>query len=266
MVARVRRVFRIKAVGHTGTLDPFATGLLVILLGRATRLARFIEQRPKTYLATARLGFATTTDDSTGEAIGQEHPVGIDRNRIEEALHAMTGAQQQTPPAYSARKVDGERSYRRARRGETVTLAASDITVHRIEVESYDPPMLVFRTTVSPGTYVRAMARDLGEGIGTGGHLTALRREAIGDLTVDAAVPLAELSPATPLVPLLRVLGHLPAIALTAEERVAISHGRPLARISGEVSPVLLVQEDEVLAVARQDGEWLRPVVVLEGQ
>ncbi|MEO8200842.1 MAG: tRNA pseudouridine(55) synthase TruB [Gemmatimonadota bacterium] len=265
VVARVRRIFRIKAVGHTGTLDPFATGLLVLLMGRATRLARFVEQRAKAYLATARLGFATTTDDATGAMLGGERSVAIDRDTIARTLSGMTGSQLQLPPAFSAKKVDGERSYRRARRGETVTLSASEVIIHRIELVSFDPPALVFRTTVSPGTYVRAIARDLGDMLGTGGHLTALRREAIGDLMVDAAVPLAMLTDATPLVPLRTVLGHMPSTEVTPEEQIAISHGRPIPRIPGDGPDVLLVQGTRILAVARQDGDWLRPAVVLEG-
>lgn len=266
VVAHVRRVYRIKSVGHTGTLDPFATGLLVLLTGRATRLARFIEQQPKTYLATARLGFATTTDDGTGDMVGVEREVAVSREAITEAFLGMVGPQQQTPPAYSAKKVEGERSYRRARRGEAVALAAADVTVYRLELVSYDPPSLGFRATVSAGTYIRAMARDLGEALGTGAHLTALRREAIGDLEVAAAIPLAALSRDTPLVPLRSVLGHLPATELTAEERKVVSHGRAIQRIPAGVPDVLLVQGEDVVAVGREDGEWLRPVVVLEGQ
>jgi tRNA pseudouridine55 synthase len=177
----------------------------------------------------------------------------------------MTGAQQQGPSVFSARKVDGVRSYRRARRGETVTLAASDITVHEIELVSYAAPSLTFRTRVSAGTYVRAMARDLGAALETGAHLTALRREAIGNLKVTQATPLEAFNADTPLVPLQQVLAHLPAVQVTDEERVAIGHGRSIGRISSGMSHVLLMHGETLLAVAKEDAEWLRPVVVLEG-
>ncbi len=260
-------MLQIKSVGHTGTLDPFATGLLVLLTGRATRLARFIEQQSKTYLATARLGFATTTDDVTGEPLTDPVDVShLTRELVLDRLTNMMGPQSQVPSAFSAKKVGGERSYRRARRGESVTLAPTNILIHAIELLEYESGSVTFRTTVSPGTYVRAMARDLGEVLGTGGHLTALRREAIGTLSVSDALPLEELTTDTPLASLRQVLSHVPPVELNDEERAAIGHGRPVSgRISTGAAHVLLVQGDDVLAVAKEDGEWLRPVVVLEG-
>jgi tRNA pseudouridine55 synthase len=257
-------------VGHTGTLDPFATGLLVLLTGRATRLARFIEQQPKTYLATARLGYATTTDDRTGEAVGAVTAVEAVRAvravDLIAALDDIVGPQRQTPPAYSAKKVEGERSYRLARRGEEVALAPVEVTVHGIELIGFEPPLVTFRTTVSAGTYIRAMARDLGERLGVGAHLDALRRESIGAIRVEEATPLADLDATSALSPLQSVLRHLPAVELDESEAVDIGHGRPVARASGGVGFVQLVQNDSVIAVAREDGDWLRPVVVLEGK
>lgn len=255
-----------RSVGHTGTLDPFATGLLILLTGRATRLARFVEQQRKTYLATVRLGFRTTTDDRTGAVIGPERSANaIPREAVEAALAAMRGVQWQTPPAYSAKKVGGERSYRLARKGAEVALAPVEISVDAIDLVSYAPPLVTFRATVSAGTYLRVMARDLGERLDVGGHLESLRREAIGTIRVEDAVTLAEVERTPRLQPLGLVLAHLDRVDLTDAEHDDVSHGRPVRRTDGGTEHLQLVWEDRVVAVARQDGEWLRPVVVLEG-
>lgn len=267
IVARARRVLKERAVGHTGTLDPFATGLLVLLVGRGTRVARFVEQQPKTYLATARLGYRTTTDDLTGEAVGAVDPQLTPMpamDRIAKTLVEMVGPQLQQPPAYSAKKVAGERSYHRARRGETVELAPVQVTVHTIELLDYTAPLVTFRAVVSVGTYLRALARDLGERLGTGAHLVALRREAIGDLRVEDAMAADAIHPEG-LLPLRNVLRHLTAVELDAADRVAVSHGRAISARASGADPVLLVQGSDLVAVARIEGEQLQPVVVLEG-
>ena len=263
VVHRVRRALKTRAVGHTGTLDPFATGLLVVLVGRATRLARFVEAESKTYLATARLGVATDTDDRTGTPLAPPaDPSGIDRNRVTEALAALGGEQSQRPPRYSAKHVGGERSYRLARRGVAVEPAATTVMVHRIELVSWSSPELVFRATVSAGTYVRALARDLGERLGVGAHLTALRREAIGKLRVEDAVPLELVGPAAVRTPR-EVLGHLPAVELDEPGRAAVSHGRAVPTDAEARGDVALTYAGELVAVARAGDGWLRPSVVL---
>jgi tRNA pseudouridine55 synthase len=262
IVARARRLLKERAVGHTGTLDPFATGLMVLLVGRGTRLARFVEQQAKTYLATARLGYRTTTDDLHGEAVDPQITQMPVRDLVEKALIEMVGSQLQQPPAYSAKKVAGERSYHRARRGEAVELAPVSVTVLRIELLDYTAPLVTFRAVVTAGTYIRVMARDLGERLGTGAHLVALRREAIGDLKVEDAIEVDAIS-AGHLLPLRTVLSHMPAVELGAEDRVAVSHGRMISARAPGTDPVLLVQGAELVAVARVEGERLHPVVVL---
>ncbi len=270
VVARVRRIFGIRAVGHSGTLDPFATGLLVLLLGRATRLARFVEAVPKTYRAVARLGSRTDTDDRTGATLGQPvDPRCLDEVAVRAAIAGLAGERRQRPPAYSAKRIGGERSYRLARRGQAVELAEVPVTVHRIELLEWCAPDVAFRATVSAGTYVRALARDLGEALQVGGHLVELRREAIGRLKVEDAVPLERLEPGTPLVPLRIVLGDLPAVALDEAEQAAVRHGRAVADRWGGggagPDPVALLADDDVVAVARREEGRLQPVVVLEG-
>jgi tRNA pseudouridine55 synthase len=263
VVQRVRRVLGTRAVGHTGTLDPFATGLLVALVGRATRLARFVEAQPKRYLATARLGVATDTDDPTGAALGDPADVTqLDEATVRGALAGFLGAQTQRPPRYSAKHVGGERSYRLARRGVGADPAATTVTISQVELVRFAPPEVTFRVTVSPGTYVRAIARDLGERLGVGAHLTALRREAIGGLSVADAVPLERLTREA-LLPVRAVLRHLPAIELDEPERVAVSHGRPLPAVGRPEGHVALLHAGEVVAVARGGDGWLRPAVVL---
>jgi tRNA pseudouridine55 synthase len=263
VVQRVRRVMATRAVGHTGTLDPFATGLLVLLVGRATRLARFVEAEAKQYLATARLGVATETDDLTGQPLGSTSEVGqLDAATVGSALEAFVGPQSQRPPRYSAKHVDGERSYRLARRGEGVDPAEVAVTVHRAELVEWSAPEVTFRVTVSPGTYVRAIARDLGQRLGVGGHLTALRRESVGPLSVADAIPLDRLTPAA-LLPVRAVLRHLPEVELDEPAREAVRHGRPVAAAEGPEGHVALLHAGEVVAVAHGVDGWLRPAVVL---
>lgn len=267
-VARVRRITGIRSAGHTGTLDPFASGLLVILLGRATRLARFVAQEPKTYLATMRLGIRTSTDDRTGQPMGEPATEAllreINQGRLEEAMARLRGRQLQEPPSFSAKKVGGERSYRKARRGEAVRLAPVEVNIESLDMLCRDGASVTFRTSVSSGTYVRAIARDLGESLGTGAHLTDLRRIGIGDLSVQDAVGLEAVTPED-VHPVLEVLGHLPAVRLERDEREAVGHGRPVQR-EDAAGTVILLDGDQVLAVARADEKgWLRPTVVLEG-
>jgi tRNA pseudouridine55 synthase len=187
---------------------------------------------------------------------------GIAEDRVVAALAALQGEQQQRPPRYSARHVDGERSYRLARRGIAAELPATPVTVHRIELVSYAPPELAFRVTVSAGTYVRALARDLGARLGVGAHLTALRREAVGALRIEDAVPLERVD-ASALRPPGAALGHLPTRELDEPGRLAVSHGRALPVEPGASGDVALLHAGRLVAVARADDGWLRPSVVL---
>jgi len=269
VVQRVRRVLGARGAGHTGTLDPFATGLLVVLLGRATRLARFVETQSKTYLATARLGIRTDTDDLTGRVVEtSDSAARLSEEEVAASLAGFLGAQQQRPPQYSAKHVGGERSYAKARRGELVELPDASVTVRRIELVEFQAPLLTFRAEVSAGTYIRALARDLGERLGVGAHLTCLRREAIGSLRVEDAVSLDQLSPAA-VISARSVLGDLPTVELDQAARRAVVHGRAVPeggeagkRVSGTV--VALLEAGELVAVARAENGWLRPTVVLE--
>jgi tRNA pseudouridine55 synthase len=263
LVARARRALGTRAVGHAGTLDPFATGLLVLLVGKATRLARFVGDQPKTYLATAVLGARTDTDDGTGRPLpGGPAPVPADRASVARALAAFAGTSAQRPPAYSAKKLAGVRSYRRARRGEPVDLAPVAVTVHRVELVAWAPPRATFRATVSAGTYLRALARDLGEALGCGAYLEALRREAIGGLRVEEAVGPEGIGPEVVRAPALAVQ-HLPAVQLDGAAAALVAHGRAVPGPEGLLGHAALFAGDALAAVARAGGGTLQPEVVL---
>lgn len=238
-----------------------------MLVGRATRLARFVEGQLKTYVATARLGIRTDTDDLTGRIIASSDIGGLlDSARVSDELAQFVGTSLQRPPDFSAKHVGGERSYHKARRGETVQLEPVSVTVARLEMLECTPPLVTFRVAVSAGTYIRAIARDLGERLGVGAHLTSLRREAIGSLRVEDSTPLADLS-AGALMPAALVLGNMGRVELDADMRIAVSHGRPVvdsgAAERGSGTDVALVVDGELIAVAHAEGGMLRPTVVL---
>jgi tRNA pseudouridine55 synthase len=231
VVDRVRRALGTRKVGHTGTLDPFATGVLPVCVGRATRLARFLSGGEKEYLATVRLGFATTTDDATGEPLGTPRPAGVGDEAVAAALAGLVGSFDQVPPAFSAKHVGGRRLYDLARRGAAVPRAASPVTVHAVEVRARRGDEIEIRVRCSPGTYVRALARDLGERLGTGGHLTALRRTRSGAFDLEGAIPGDDLARAREsLLPLSALLLDLPAVRVGDAGRALLSHGQELGR------------------------------------
>ncbi len=265
VVAQVRRgLGRGVKVGHSGTLDPFATGLLVIMLGRATRLAPYLTGLDKTYLATLRTGFTSATGDPEGpvEAAGEPASAGA----VGDVLPGFLGPGRQRVPALAAVKVNGERLYRRARRGEPVEGPERHIEVHEIRLEAdHGGGVVTIAVRCSAGTYVRRLASDIGERLGCGAYLTALRRTAVGGLSVNDAVAPEAVAPSGGLDPA-RGLAHLEARPLTEHELPAVLHGRPVprgpARGAGPVA--LLAPDGRLVAVARVGGSGLRPAVVLE--
>ena len=264
VVARARRLFRQKAVGHCGTLDPFATGLLVLVFGGATRLARWAERHPKTYHAVVRLGESTSTDDRTGAVLATCTPsMWPERSDVAAALDRLSGVQQQRPPAYSAKHVHGERSHRLARRGERPEPAPATVRVHRIDLLEYAPPLLTLRALVGPGTYLRAIARDLGAELGVGAHLAELRRERIGPWSVEDAVPLEALSGGESLLPPHAMIAGLPEVALLPEEALGVRHGRDVLRPGPTEGESALMLGPRLVAVARATGAGWHPQVVL---
>ena len=252
-------------MGHAGTLDPFATGLLVVLLGRATRLARFVERLAKRYRADVIIGVGTDTDDSTGTITAERIPATWpDDARMREALATLQGTYAQRPPAYSARKVDGKRAYAIARAGGEPVLASREVTVHEIRLLDWTPPVASLEAVVSAGTYVRAIARDLGERLGTVAHCSALRRESIGAFEAANAVTLDGLSGSEALLPPIALLGAMPRVELDAEALAAVGHGRSLPA-NGVAGPeAALMAEGRLIAVAERVADRWQPRVVME--
>lgn len=192
VVERVRRILGIRKVGHSGSLDPHATGLLILGIGRATRFLPFLMDLPKTYLATFRLGILTDTLDITGEILLEREVPPLTREGIEQVLRKFRGEIDQVPPAFSAKKVQGKRLYELAREGVLVSPGKKRVTIYELEILDFEPTRLFLRTRVSKGTYIRSLARDIAEALGTVGVVEELRRIAIGPFRVEEAVPLED--------------------------------------------------------------------------
>jgi tRNA pseudouridine55 synthase len=255
----VRRGLATRKVGHAGTLDPMATGLLLIGVGRATRLLRFLGALPKTYEGSMRLGIETTTLDADGDVV-RETGVDVTDAQVGDAMRALVGESLQRPPAYSAVKVGGRKLYEAAREGERLEAEPRPIRVDVFDLLSYEAPDITFRVTCSGGTYVRVLASDVGAALSCGAHLIALRRTAIGPYSIDDAV--APDRAGEPL-PLDAAVGHLPRLDLDAEEAVAASHGRPLGP-AGLTGPYGVFGPDGLLiGVYEDDGPRARPQVIL---
>ena len=273
VVAVVRRALGIRQVGHTGTLDPFASGLLLVCIGPATRLAEYFAPLPKRYVATMRLGEATDTDDLTGTVVATSGEWrGVDAAAIDAALGAQVGTIRQLPPAFSAKKVQGERLYAAAREGRAVERTPATVTIHAIRLVAVDLPDVTFEVECGTGTYIRAIARDVGEALGVSGHLRALRRTAIGPHRVERAVPLDALGDAARVreawISPAAAVAHLPQVVVGAAGEADLRHGRavPADAAASAEGPVALVSAaGELLAVGERDGVLVRPRKVLAG-
>lgn len=268
VVARVRRIFGQRRVGHAGTLDPDATGILLVGLGRATRLLRFLTVLRKTYTAEIVLGRATTTLDASGEVTGEWDMTGVTPEEVRAAAAGLTGPIEQVPPMVSAVKVDGVRLHALARRGVAVERPPRPVTVHRFVVAPTGEPG-VFRAEVecSSGTYVRVLAGDLGTALGGGAHLRNLRRTRIGSFGLTEARPLDTLEPAHVLAPA-DALRDLDAVTVAPEMAVAVARGLPMDRVplgaGGEGPWALIDDHGGLLAVYEAtDTDRIRPAVVL---
>lgn len=198
VVSRIRRIYRMKKVGHAGTLDPMATGLLILLLGRATKASNFLMSQAKTYEGAFRLGVTTDSQDADGEVVEEREVPAVSEEEMRKLFEGFLGDQYQTPPMFSAKKIKGVPLYKLARKGQEVEREPRFITIKAFELLGFEPPDIRFRIDVSKGTYVRTVAHDLGQKLGCGAHLTSLRRTAIGDMPVDRAVTLDTLQEAPP--------------------------------------------------------------------
>ncbi|HMM48513.1 MAG TPA: tRNA pseudouridine(55) synthase TruB [Miltoncostaeaceae bacterium] len=259
VVAGMRRALgRGVRVGHAGTLDPFATGLLVVLSGRATRLAAHITGHDKRYLATIRTGYRSHTGDPEGPITPGGPPA--DAGAIADALASFRGPQRQRVPAFAAVKVDGERLYAKARRGETVDAPEREIVIHSLElVDDLGDGMAQLAVHCSKGTYIRQLAMDIGEALGCGAHCSALRRTHVGELSVAEAIGPDRVRPGGGRDPLC-ALGAMPRVDVSDDQLRDIVHGRSI-RAAGE-GELALVHRGCLLALAHGDGGLVRPHVV----
>ena len=263
VVAIARRALGVRRVGHGGTLDPFATGLLVLLVGRATRLLPYLEGEPKVYAATIRLGDETDTDDGTGRVV-RAAPVP-DRAAVEQAMRGLTGTIQQRPPAYSAKQVAGQRAHAAARRGAPIDLAPAAVTVHEWIVHEWRPDEVDVTVTCSAGTYVRALARDVGRAAGSAAHLGALRRLRSGPFDVrDAATLDAVRSGGASLLPPVAAVPSMPVLTLDADSVRQVRMGCDVAVAGAGADRAALVDHAGTLvAIAHRQGDWWHPRMVL---
>ena len=291
VVARVRRVIGIRQVGHAGTLDPFATGVLVVCVGRATRLVRFLTGLDKEYLGTVRLGFATDTQDLTGKQITPLRSSNeLNLEGMRRVLDEFIGPQLQTPPMFSAKKIGGERLYRAAREGREIAREPAAITIHSVAlIDGGQSPLaknedgtmdLKLRVRCSSGAYVRTLAHDIGERLAAGAHLAALRRTAVGQFQIEQSVTLEVLERMSRgeilervLISPAAMLSHLPALTLDRESVSRVMTGRAVVAsplcVEGEEPFVRLCDETGALvAVGAYDAtaRVMKPRVVLEGK
>jgi len=262
VVGKVRRLLGQKSVGHAGTLDPLATGVLLVCVGHATRVAEYLMAGRKVYRATVQLGLTTDTCDIEGTTIATAPVPELTHDDLTQALAAFIGKLAQVPPAFSAIKQAGVPAYQRARRGETVALAARPVTIHQIELLAWQPPRLTIDVTCDPGTYIRSLARDLGAALGCGGALAELRRLRSGRFGIEDAVSLETLAEACQtgqlgryLHPIRAALYDLTPIPVGAEDAARLAHGQP---IIGPADPTAsegyaLTAEGVVAAILRRD-------------
>lgn len=247
MVNVVRRLAGTRRVGHAGTLDPLATGLLLICLGRATRLLEYLVGLPKTYMATLQLGRQTNTYDAEGQ-VTAERPVDFDEQQLAAALAKFRGSIEQMAPMYSAVKVGGQPLYRLARKGESVDRPVRTVTIYQLDLLAWRDSQLELRVACSSGTYVRSIAHDLGQELGCGAYLAGLRRIGIGRFSLAAAVPLEVLEQGNwrrHLRPLDETVGHLPRLDVTAGEALALFHGQPIQKRGDQPGNTLVRAYDD---------------------
>lgn len=277
VVAIARRALRTRRIGHTGTLDPFASGLLLLCVGSATRIAEYVTAMDKRYTATVRLGVATDTDDHTGAVIAEADVGSVTRDAVEAALAAQRGAVMQLPPSYSAKKRDGERAYAAARQGRPLVLDAVPVRISELTITRFELPDVELDVLCSSGTYIRAIARDLGATLGVGAHLTALRRTEIGGHSVADAIPLDAIGDDAAvrgaMIAPLDALGSMPSVELSDDDVAHIRHGRavraPAAAGADPVAAgtVALAAAGRLIGIGVADGDGMvRPKKVMVGE
>jgi tRNA pseudouridine55 synthase len=275
VVARVRRITGEKSVGHLGTLDPMATGVLPLVLGRFTRLEQFFKDADKRYEGAIRFGVATDTYDSEGEPAGAEQPVQLTEEQVRSAAAKFVGRLQQMPPPFSAKKVSGVPAYRLARKGQPVELKPKEVEVKEFDITGWDGKCARFTSWVSSGTYLRALAHDLGQSLGPGAHLAELKRTAVREFRLEDAHTLEEMEGAKAgdswdgmfLHPRL-ILPEFPAVTAPPEALARLKHGAAvnLPEFSKALTVRVFAGQRELLAIAKRvAGTLFQPKIVLTG-
>jgi tRNA pseudouridine55 synthase len=263
VTAVVRRALGTSRIGHSGTLDPAATGLLLLLIGRATRLLPYLNAEPKEYRAAIRFGSSTATDDAAGDVTGTGRIP--EPNVVLDAIASLTGELQQVPPSYSAKQQDGMRAYRAARRGRPMELPPVRVTVHGWDDVRYDDGLLTATITCGGGTYIRSLARDLGLACSSAAHLADLRRIRMGEFSVSDALSLDDIADGrVSLRPAVDAVSGLPHVPLSAEEVEMVAHGRcvPVRDASIPSHAALVDEKGALVAVAAESAEGWQPRVV----
>lgn len=277
VVDHVERIVRPAKAGHAGTLDPLATGVLVVCVGQATRLIQYVQSMAKTYRATFLLGHQSETDDIEGEVTIVADAPMLALETIAQVLPRFTGTIQQTPSAHSAVKIAGRRAYKLARAGKKVEIAARPVTIHRLSIRRYEYPELELDIECSSGTYVRSLGRDLAIALGTVAVMSALERTAIGDFQLEDAVELQQLTPETCnqyLQPALGAVADLPRLAVSEAQQVELQHGRPISLYSAQLdihrqSPAYrfaAIKNDQLVAILVARNAQLWPEINFFGQ
>jgi tRNA pseudouridine55 synthase len=262
VVRAIRKKFKASKTGHLGTLDPMATGVLPIALGKATRLAQFIPGSPKIYEGEIRFGFATNTYDRQGTPTSDEKPVQGNVGDIEAAVGTFTGTFDQTPPPFSAKKIGSVPSYKFARKNRAVELPPAKVYVESFQILSMDLPYMTFRVTCSPGTYVRSLAHDIGLRVGCGAHLTELRRTCSGEFRIENAVGVDTSLPSD-VIPIESLLVSLPLIEVSGADETKVLHGSQIAGDGNVPFARIFNKKGEFLALASVENGLVRPKVVL---
>lgn len=268
----VRRLARTRRVGHAGTLDPMATGVLVVLVGPATRLSRFAMRGDKRYHSVVRMGETTNTYDADGE-ITERRTVTVDRVAIEDALTALVGPIEQIPPMYAAIKVKGRKLYELARQGKEIQREPRAVTIHSIDILDWQPPDLTLDVACSSGTYIRSLAHDLGQQLGCGGHIRELRRLVSGPFAIAQARPLAELEElyaagdlAEALLPPQTTLSGMPAAIMTPEQERALRYGQQIDLQASKAAESIQAHDQQgnlIAVLTRASDTQYRPTLVL---
>ncbi len=262
VVHRIRKIFNIAKAGHLGTLDPLATGVLPVCVGKATRLAQFLPSSPKEYTGEIRFGFSTNTYDREGFPAGPEVPFDGAKDDIRRMMQSLTGVLDQVPPPFSAKKIAGVRSYKLARTNRTIEMAPVKVEIQQFELLSLDPPFAKFIVVCSAGTYVRSLVHDLGRKAGCGAHLTALRRTRSGEFRIEDAIGLDRITEAK-LISINRLLSSWPSIEVSESDESRVAHGNRIrSACAGDLARILN-KKGQFIAVASVESGWARPRLVL---